>query len=124
MDAVGDMDRVLATDRTEHVERPGRFVRIGALQHQHGAAVGQAPNLCSQACGRRCMQIEGMVRRVPGDDRCLRARSDGTVDGRTEAAIGFRQGLGPEVEIGEVCDTHGVGPFHAVSLSSVSTLST
>jgi hypothetical protein len=83
------MHAVGPAEQSEHRERPGRFVRVRALQHQHGAVIGQAPNLRCEPGGGWCMQVHGVVGRVPRNDGRLHLRPDGLVDGIAKAAIGL-----------------------------------
>ena len=117
------MHAVVPAEQSEHRERPGRFVRVRALQHQHGAVIGEAPNLGGQSCGGRRVQVHGVVGGVPRNDGRLHLQPDGLVDRVAKAAVGLGQILRAVVQIGEMRDANRGDGIHGVTFISVSILS-
>jgi len=122
-DALGDVHRVSTPEQSEDGQRSRRLVRVGALQHQHGTVIGQAPDLGRQAQGSRGMQVQRVVGGVPGNHGDLHAQGDRPVDRSTEATIGLGQRAGPVVQVGEVRNANHGGLLHDAACSSLAILS-
>ena len=108
LDPVGHVNRVAPTDRAEDVQGTRGLVRVGTLQQQHRAMIGQAPHPLHQPrCGGR-MQVQRVIGRVPGHHGGLRPLRHGPLDGSAEAALGLGECPCSIVQVGKVCDAHGL----------------
>jgi hypothetical protein len=123
LDPICDMNAIATAQQPEDRERPRRFVRIRALQHQYRAMVGQAPNLRSQSYGSRRVQVHCVVGGIARDHGRLRPQGDGLVDGIAEAALGLAQVLWPVVQVREMSDADRAIGVHDAAFTSMSTLS-
>jgi hypothetical protein len=67
--------------------------------------VGQSLNLSRECRNRRGMGVQGVVRRIAGDDGYLGTTQDCLIDGVGKAAVRFRKRFVRIVKVGKVCDS-------------------
>ena len=85
--------------------------------------IGQPPDLGEQPFGGRRVQVQAMVGGIARQHRRLHTQRNGSIDGITEATIGFDQVLRTVVQIGEMGEAdHDALPREA-RCSSLSILS-
>ncbi|HNU11889.1 MAG TPA: hypothetical protein PKJ45_11095 [Rubrivivax sp.] len=86
----------------EDRQGPWRLVRVGALQHQHRAAIGQPTDLLRERPHGRAVHIEGVIGGVAADHRDIDFAGNRFAHGKAKAARRFVEVLGTEMQIGEV----------------------
>ncbi|GAB7549865.1 hypothetical protein CS8_095780 [Cupriavidus sp. 8B] len=102
MNTVRNVDGVTTANEAEQIQRAGRLVGKGALQHHDRHMLGKLAYALGQHAQRRCVGVQAMIGRIAGDDGDLTSGRDRVLDGKAEAAIGLGQIAGRVMQIRKV----------------------
>ena len=102
LQTICDVNPEAPAQKSEQLERARRFVREGSVQHQHGAVIGEPPDVARQRFHRRRMHFQCMIGRIARNHRAVHAARDRRIDSKTEASIYLGERPAGVVQIGKM----------------------
>ncbi|MGT2491318.1 hypothetical protein ACU4GD_14335 [Cupriavidus basilensis] len=91
VDTVRNVDGVTTANEAEQIQRAGRLVGKGALEHHNRHVLGELADALGQHAQRRRVGVQAVIGRVTGDDTDPAAGRDRMFDRKAEAAIRLGQ---------------------------------